>query len=119
MEQVGASYVGKTSDSQLITSTSMCSFTPVVIEGNQAATYPKGAAMINDAATGFKKRYVVGGATTGACILVEAVTTTVGGGNVTTDGFIEGNIDESSVVCSTGGAIDAGFKAALPKVRFE
>jgi len=194
MEQQGASYVGKTTDSQLISSTGMTSFTPVVIVGAQAATYPKGAAMKDSATAGLRERYTNGevvsaeevsasangtdlvfdlansgvdrdtlvgyvdgietacqllagtgtngvdqilfavapaGATavsadytvkpvfTGACILAEAVTTTAAGGNVTTNGFIEGNIDLSMVLDSSGVEVDSYFKDALPKVRFE
>ena len=55
----------------------------------------------------------------GACILGEDVTTTVGGGNVSTFGLIKGNVKTSMVKDSGGELVDKYFKAVLPMVRFE
>jgi len=57
MEQLGASYVGNTNDSQLISSTGVVSLISCVIVGGQDATYPQGAAMVDSATPGLKKRY--------------------------------------------------------------
>lgn len=57
--------------------------------------------------------------TTGACILMEDVTTTVGGGNVTADACRDGSVDSSKVLDSAGAAVDKYFKAALPKAMFD
>ncbi len=53
------------------------------------------------------------------CILAEDVTTTVGGGNVTTNGVYQGHVVSDLVVDSAGAAVDSYFKAALPLVAFE
>lgn len=57
--------------------------------------------------------------TTGACILAEDCATTVAGGNVISNGLIEGNVKSALVLDSAGAAVDAYFKAAVPAVRFE
>lgn len=54
----------------------------------------------------------------GACVLMRAVTTTVGGGNVTADACMDGAVDTSMIVDSAGVAVDAYFKAALPDMLF-
>lgn len=195
MEQYGASYVGRTSDSQLISSMSTLELIAATIVGNAAATYTKGLGLRNGA-NGLKIAYTnaiavtnetVGagdGSTTtydldhskvvasslkvwdsagkevvatlsagtgaagvdqivckiavasgnikaaydyhsggydatGACVLAEDVTTTVGGGNVITNGIIAGNLKSSLVLDSAGVVVDQYFKDALPKLRLE
>jgi len=71
------------------------------------------------AASAITASYKVKATTTGACILATAEATTATGGNVTANGYIEGNLKASMVVDSNGVAVDDVFKTALPKVRFE
>ena len=56
--------------------------------------------------------------TTGACILVDDVTTTTTGGNVNADGLVSGTVKTSKIKDSAGNAVDKWFKAALGQVRF-
>lgn len=119
-EDLGTKLVGSTTYKKLFRSINGPEdIVPCTVPGGVAATFPMGAAMIDGDAAGQKKRYTNGGAVTGACILMRDVTTTVAGGNVTTDACRDGSVDTSMVVNMTGGPVDAGFKSALPKVMFD
>lgn len=121
-EQIGTKLQGSTTSKELFkTAIGPNDVIACNIVGNAAATYPMGAAMINSATSGFKKRYTNSESLTGggACILMQDVTTTVGGGNVTADACRDGSVDSSKVVDANGVAVDAAFKALLPKVTFD
>jgi hypothetical protein len=118
-EQIGGKLVGSTTTKQLFKSAvGPNDVVACVIVGNSAATYPMGAAM-RDGANGLKVRYTNSGSLTGACILMQDVTTTVGGGNVTADACRDGSVDKTMVVDANGALVDSGFKGALPKVTFD
>ena len=55
----------------------------------------------------------------GACILLEAVATTVAGGNVISDAARDGSVDKILVVDSASALVDQYFKDALSKVSFD
>jgi len=63
MEQVGAAYVGKTSDSQLISSVGPVSFISAVLAGGSAVSYAQGQAMV-DGGNGLKAKYTNGATVT-------------------------------------------------------
>lgn len=124
-EQLGTKLYGSTTSKQLFKSAiGPNDIIACVISGNQAATYLMGYAMMNNSAMpGIKKRYTNGtsitGVNGGVCILMQDVTTTVGGGNVTADACRDGSVDSTMVLDANGVAVDATFKAALPKVMFD
>lgn len=122
-EQIGTKLQGSTTSKELFKSAiGPNDVIACVIVGNSAATYPMGAAMIDSATSGLKKRYTNADSLTGdvnPCVLMQAVTTTVGGGNVTADAARDGSVDTALVVDATGALVDAGFKAALPKMTFD
>ena len=55
----------------------------------------------------------------GACVIMKAVTTTSTSGNETTDAARDGSVDSTLVLDSAGNAVDAQFKAVLPKMMFD
>jgi len=122
-EQIGTKLQGSTTSKELFKSAiGPNDVIACVIVGNAAATYPMGAAMIDSATAGLKKRYTNADSLTGdvnPCVLMQDVTTTVGGGNVTADAARDGNVDTALVVDANGALVDAGFKAALPKMNFD
>lgn len=119
-EQLGTKLVGSTTYKKLFRSSlGPDDIVPCVIEDDAAKAWLMGYAMIDDASTGFKKRYTNGGAITGACILMEDVTVTLAGGNVTANACRDGSVDSSMVLDLSGAAADATFKAALPKVSWD
>jgi len=122
-EQLGGKLVGSTTTKQLFKSSlGPNDIVACVIAGNIAATYPMGAAMVIDTSNpGRRVRYVNGNSSTatGACVLMQDVTTTVGGGNVTADAARDGNVDSTMVVDANGALVDAGFRALLPKMMFD
>jgi hypothetical protein len=126
MEQNGSTYTGSTTYKTLFKS----SLTPedtiaCFLKGGSAASYPMGAAMIDDTANpGCKKRYTNTPDssipdTTGACILMTEEATTVAGKNVEATACRDGALVGSMVVDANGDPVDDYFKAALPKVVFE
>ena len=120
MNQLGTELVGSTTYKKLFRSTlGPEDIVPCVVPGGVAASFLMGYAMIDDASTGHKKRYTNGGATTGACILMQDLTSTVAGGNQTGNACRDGSVDSSMVIDISGSAVDATFKAALPKVSFD
>lgn len=119
-DQLGTKLEGSTTYKKLFRSSlGPNDVVPCVIEDDAAKSWLMGYAMIDDASTGFKKRYTNGGATTGACILMEDVTVTSGGGNYTANACRDGSVDTSLVLDISGSAVDATFKAALPKVSWD
>lgn len=118
--QLGTKLVGSTTYKKLFRSSlGPDDIVPAVIEDDADKAWLMGYALIHDASTGFKKRYTNGGATTGACILMEDVTVTTGNGNYTANACRDGSVDSSMVIDISGAAADAAFKAALPKVSWD
>ena len=109
MEQIGAAYVGKTSDSQLIASVSIIECIAATIVGNAAASYTKGLALRNGA-SGLKVAY-----TNAVVINDEAVGT--GDGSTTTFDLAHANVIAASIKGYSAGnsknvSISAGTGAA-------
>lgn len=120
MEQIGLSSVGTSTSDGIISSMCTVAFVSAVLPGGTAKSYVAGLALMDSATAGMKAPYYNGGSLTGtACILWQSVSTTVAGGNQTCDGLVEGNVKTSRIIDGSGNAVDATFKAALPKVRFE
>lgn len=120
MEQIGLSSVGTSTSDGIISSMCEVAFVSAVLPGAAAKTYVAGLALMDSATAGLKAPYYNGGGVTGtACILWQRVVTTASSGNMTCDGLVEGNVKTSRIIDGSGNAVDATFKAALPKVRFE
>lgn len=110
-EQIGTSLIGSTTYSNILVNTQNAEIVPVVLPGGAALSLTKGMCLQDDAAAGQKKGYTNADTTpTGLCILLDDVTTTVAGGNVTANALVAGSVKQSAVTDDAGAAIDAAFR---------